>query len=220
MTHRQPDPAPGADPERGFVVAVLPKGADPGEELAEIRELARTAGVDPVATLVQPRAAPGPRHLRRQGQARGAEARLRRVGGRVAARRRRARPEPAAAAREPAPGARDRPHAADPRHLRPARPQRRGQAPGRARAARVQPAADAGHVAAPRAARRRRRHARPRRVAARDRPPSRAPPDLPAQGPAGGARQAARHPAQGASALGDARRSRWPATRTSASRRC
>ncbi len=55
MTHRQPDPAPGADPERGFVVAVLPRGADPAEELAEIRELARTAGVEPVATLVQPR---------------------------------------------------------------------------------------------------------------------------------------------------------------------
>ena len=61
MTHRQPDPAPGAEAERGFVVAVLPKGADPGEELAEIRELARTAGVEPVATLVQPRARPDPR---------------------------------------------------------------------------------------------------------------------------------------------------------------
>jgi GTPase len=60
VTHRQPDPAPGADPERGLVVAVLPKGADPGEELAEIRELARTAGVDPVATLVQPRQRPDP----------------------------------------------------------------------------------------------------------------------------------------------------------------
>ena len=60
MTHRQPDPAPGADPERGFVVAVLPKGADPAEELAEIRELARTAGVDPVTALVQPRVRPDP----------------------------------------------------------------------------------------------------------------------------------------------------------------
>jgi GTPase len=60
VTHRQPDPAPGADPERGFVVAVLGKGADPAEELAEIRELARTAGVDPVATLVQPRVRPDP----------------------------------------------------------------------------------------------------------------------------------------------------------------
>jgi GTPase len=43
-----------------LVVAVLPKGADPEEELAEIRELARTAGVDPVATLVQPRRRPDP----------------------------------------------------------------------------------------------------------------------------------------------------------------
>jgi hypothetical protein len=60
---RDPSPArsrPGADPERGFVVAVLRKGADPAEELAEIRELARTAGVDPVATLVQPRVRPDP----------------------------------------------------------------------------------------------------------------------------------------------------------------
>jgi GTPase len=60
VTQRQPDPAPGADPERGFVVAVLPKGADPGEELAEILELARTAGVEPVVTLVQPRLRPDP----------------------------------------------------------------------------------------------------------------------------------------------------------------
>jgi GTPase len=57
---RQPDPAPGAEAERGFVVAVLPKGANPDDELAEIRELARTAGVDPVATLVQPRTRPDP----------------------------------------------------------------------------------------------------------------------------------------------------------------
>jgi GTP-binding protein HflX len=61
VTHRQPDPAPGADPERGFVVAVLARGADPIEELAEIRELARTAGVEPVAELVQTRARPDPR---------------------------------------------------------------------------------------------------------------------------------------------------------------
>jgi GTP-binding protein HflX len=60
VTQRQPDPAPGADPERGFVVAVLPKGADPTGELAEILELARTAGVDPVASLVQPRVRPDP----------------------------------------------------------------------------------------------------------------------------------------------------------------
>ena len=61
MTQRQPDPAPGADPERGFVVAVVGKRADPAEELAELRELARTAGVDPVSELVQSRARPDPR---------------------------------------------------------------------------------------------------------------------------------------------------------------
>ena len=61
MTHRQPDPAPGADPERGFVVAVVGKGADSAEELAEIRELARTAGVEPVSELVQSRSRPDPR---------------------------------------------------------------------------------------------------------------------------------------------------------------
>jgi GTP-binding protein HflX len=61
VTQRQPDPAPGADPERGFVVAVLGRGVDPEEELEEIRELARTAGVEPVSELVQSRARPDPR---------------------------------------------------------------------------------------------------------------------------------------------------------------
>jgi len=61
VTPRQPDPAPGAAPERGFVVAVLRKGADAGEELAEIRELARTAGVEPVGELVQHREQPDAR---------------------------------------------------------------------------------------------------------------------------------------------------------------
>ncbi|HEY8774419.1 MAG TPA: GTPase HflX [Gaiellaceae bacterium] len=61
MTHRQPDPAPGADPERGFVVAVLARGTNPSEELAEIGELARTAGVELAGELVQIRARPDPR---------------------------------------------------------------------------------------------------------------------------------------------------------------
>jgi GTPase len=59
VTNRQPDPAPGAEPERGFVLAAPPKGADPF--LAELRELARTAGVEPVAELVQHRERPDPR---------------------------------------------------------------------------------------------------------------------------------------------------------------
>ena len=61
MTPRQPDPSPGLEPERGFVLAVLAQGVDPDEELAELEELARTAGVEPVARLVQHRSAPDPR---------------------------------------------------------------------------------------------------------------------------------------------------------------
>ena len=61
MSQHQPDPAPGAEPERGFVVAVLGPGVDEDEELGELRELLRTAGVAPVGELVQRRAAPDPR---------------------------------------------------------------------------------------------------------------------------------------------------------------
>jgi GTPase len=58
VSHRQPDPAPGAELERGFIVAVLAPGADLDGELAEIKELARTARVEPVGELVQHRAQP------------------------------------------------------------------------------------------------------------------------------------------------------------------
>ena len=61
MTHHQPDPAPGAEPERGFLVAVLAQGVDVDDELGEMRELMRTAGVEPVGQLVQRRPAPDPR---------------------------------------------------------------------------------------------------------------------------------------------------------------
>jgi GTP-binding protein HflX len=61
MAERQPDPTPGMDPERGFVLAVLPQGVDPDAELAELDELARTAGVEPVGRLVQHRPQPDPR---------------------------------------------------------------------------------------------------------------------------------------------------------------
>jgi len=61
VTARQPDPAPGAEPERGFVVGVFGKGVDGEEELAELRELARTAGVVTVGELVQHRGRPDPR---------------------------------------------------------------------------------------------------------------------------------------------------------------
>jgi GTP-binding protein HflX len=51
---------PSAAPERGVLLAVLPPGADPGRATAELRELLRTAHVDPVATVVQHRASPDP----------------------------------------------------------------------------------------------------------------------------------------------------------------
>jgi GTP-binding protein HflX len=58
VTTRQPDPLPGAEPERGFAVAVLAQGADADRELAELHELARTAGVETIGELVQHRVQP------------------------------------------------------------------------------------------------------------------------------------------------------------------
>jgi GTP-binding protein HflX len=58
VTQRQPDPAPGTEPERGFVLAVLAPGIDRDEELGELHELARTAGVKVVGELVQSRPRP------------------------------------------------------------------------------------------------------------------------------------------------------------------
>ena len=61
MTTRQPAPAPGLEPERGFILAVLARGVDADDELAELAELARTAGVEPVGRLVQQRQRPDQR---------------------------------------------------------------------------------------------------------------------------------------------------------------
>jgi len=49
------------EPERGFVLAVLAQGADADDELAEVEELARTAGVEPVGRAVQHRRQPAQR---------------------------------------------------------------------------------------------------------------------------------------------------------------
>src|ERR687884_1989612 len=49
------------EPERGFVLAVLAQGADDDDELAEVEELARTAGVEPVGRVVQRRRRPAQR---------------------------------------------------------------------------------------------------------------------------------------------------------------
>ncbi len=61
MTVRQPDPTPGLEPERGLVLAVLAQGVDADDEIGEFEELARTAGVRPVARVLQHRQMPDPR---------------------------------------------------------------------------------------------------------------------------------------------------------------
>ncbi len=55
ITPREPTP------ERGVVIASLLPGSDDADELEEMRELLRTATVDPVATLTQHRRRPDPR---------------------------------------------------------------------------------------------------------------------------------------------------------------
>jgi GTP-binding protein HflX len=54
VVRRQPDPAL----ERGFIAAVLAQGVDSDDELAELRELARTALVEPIGEVVQHRPQP------------------------------------------------------------------------------------------------------------------------------------------------------------------
>jgi len=61
MAQAELDRRSGPEPERGLLLAVLPKGSDDEEELAELRELARTAGVAPVGQIVQHRTRPDPR---------------------------------------------------------------------------------------------------------------------------------------------------------------
>jgi GTP-binding protein HflX len=68
VTAHQPDPTPGAEPERGFALAVFAHGVDVTGELAELRELARTAGVAIAAELVQQRAHPDPRSFVGKGK--------------------------------------------------------------------------------------------------------------------------------------------------------
>ncbi len=68
MTAREPELRVGPEPERGLLLAVLPKGADAEGELAELRELARTAGVEPVGETIQRRAHPDPRRYVGKGK--------------------------------------------------------------------------------------------------------------------------------------------------------
>ena len=144
-------------------------GRDP---LAELKELLRTAGVATAGDLVQLRAEPDPdRYL---GRGKLAELRPRSsVAGQPGRLRRRAGSAPGAQPREGARRAGDRPHRGDPRHLRRPRPFGRGQAPSRARPARIQPGADAWSLDPPRAPRCRPPGRRPRGTEAPASPRSR-----------------------------------------------
>jgi GTPase len=68
------------EPERGFVLAVLAQGADAEDELAEVKELARTAGVDPVGAVVQHRARPAQRTYVGKGKLEELKSRFKEVG--------------------------------------------------------------------------------------------------------------------------------------------
>jgi GTPase len=68
VTARQPDPAPGAEPERGLLVGVYPKGSDGELVLGELRDLAQTAGVAPIGEVVQHRAYADPRSFVGKGK--------------------------------------------------------------------------------------------------------------------------------------------------------
>ena len=68
MTAGEPELREGPEAERGLLLAVLPQGADVDGELAELRELARTAGVAPVGEVVQRRAHADPRRYVGKGK--------------------------------------------------------------------------------------------------------------------------------------------------------
>jgi GTP-binding protein HflX len=61
MEHPEPATANGMEPERGFCVLVLAPGAEKEDELTEVRDLMRTAGVEPIGELVQHRRLPDAR---------------------------------------------------------------------------------------------------------------------------------------------------------------
>jgi GTP-binding protein HflX len=67
MSERK-DSAPGLEPERGFLVAVLARRSEEAAEIAELGELARAAGVEPVGTLVQHRQGPDRRTYMGKGK--------------------------------------------------------------------------------------------------------------------------------------------------------
>src|ERR1044072_1839819 len=72
---------PGSpEPERGFVLAVLAQGADAGDELGEGKDVAGTAGAEPVGEVVQHRARPAQRTYVGKGKLEELKQRFKQVG--------------------------------------------------------------------------------------------------------------------------------------------
>ena len=202
-------PAAGRRPGQAarLCIAATPETDD----LEELKELLRTAGVATVGELVQKRDSTASEPLPRPRQGRGGQAADQGVRRERRRRRRRAHAAPAAQPRGRARRPRARPHRGDPRHLRQPRLHRRGQDAGRARPARIQHGPHARPVDAPRAPRRRprrrrHRHPWPGRVADRDRPPARARPHHRPEAPARSRQGDARDPARRARARAPAER--------------
>jgi 50S ribosomal subunit-associated GTPase HflX len=220
---RRPEDAPGLEPERGFVLAVLAREATPATSSPEVEELARTAGVEAVATLTQHRARPAQRTYVGKGKIEELKAAYKERGARACSsttssiRLKQRFLENALQARVV-----DRTqlildifaqHAVSAEgklqvelaQLEYNLPRMRGM---------WQHLERLGGGAA-----RRRASDAARRVAARERPPDGAAPHLAAPAPPQGSRDAAPHAPEGAHASRDAASSRSPATRTSASPR-
>ena len=159
--------------ERAFLVAV-DTGSEDGwtaeDSLAELANLAATAGADVVGAEWQNRRHVDPNWYVGKGKAEELVAAKRETGFDLLVADDELSPAPAARARGAAQRQGHRPQPADPRHLRAPRPDPRGPAPGRARPARVPAAAPDQAVDPPVADPGRDRVARPRREPARDRP--------------------------------------------------
>ena len=146
------DVLPGTLIDRSFRERIILVGvAFPGstleavdEAMDELAQLVDSAGADVVARVVPTPGRSGPGHLRRAGQG-GGDRRVEPVGRRRhGGLRRGAEPGPATEPGEGVRAHRHRPHGGDPRHLRPERPESRGQGPGGAGAAALPPAPAAG----------------------------------------------------------------------------
>ena len=215
-----PPPREARAKQRAYVVGAFPEG-----DLDELKELLRTSGAAVVGELIQRRDQPHPNLYLGPGKVEELKALIKQADANLVACDDELTPRQERNLEKELGDPGPRPDRGHPRHLRRPRAQRRGQAAGRARAARVQHGPHARALDAPRASRRRprrrrHRHPGPGRVADRDRPPARARPDHRAAPPARRRPRDARDPARRARARAPAERRARRATRTPASRRC